>query len=172
MQSVRERPDGGYLENNHKKNTKKMPLPLSLFPSSLSGRFALMTHTLVSSSLFTLILLFVIVFFFLPPFASQEPQAVGSDALDEDPRVHPEPQVAHGVGEDGDEGQHLQSWRWCWCALYVKGERRDRVRGEEEDENCILVDASVDGGQVVTFSCDNVQRPVTRIRTQASRAPL
>lgn len=49
--------------------------------------------------------------FFSPPRASQEPEAVGTDALDEDPRVDSEPQVAHVVREDSNQGQHLQIGR-------------------------------------------------------------
>lgn len=37
----------------------------------------------------------------------QEAEAIGPDPLQEDPREDPEPQVAHGVREYGNQGQHL-----------------------------------------------------------------
>ena len=43
------------------------------------------------------------------PGASEEAQAVGADPLDKDARVNGEPEVAHGVREDGDQRQHLSN---------------------------------------------------------------
>lgn len=37
------------------------------------------------------------------PFAAQEPETVGPDPLEKDASVDREPDVAHGVREDGDE---------------------------------------------------------------------
>lgn len=46
--------------------------------------------------------------YFTLPFAAQEPETVGPDPLKENARVDPEPHVAYGVGEDGDERKNLK----------------------------------------------------------------
>lgn len=43
-----------------------------------------------------------------PLLAPQEPETVGTDPLQEDARVDTEPNVAHGVREYRNQGQHLR----------------------------------------------------------------